>query len=302
MKIIVPTTITNTELDSSTVAENDYSEWDISTSYLEDDFVIVIGTTHKIYKSVAGSNLGNDPTTDDGTWWTEISATNRWKAFDQKIGVQVEDTTQIEYVFSGLGLVDGVALFGLDATQCRLIIENGSPLTEVYNELIDLNDNSVVVDGYTYFFEPLAKKAVNVFQDIPPYTEATYTVQVGDSGETCKVGQIVLGRSYVIGDTLFGARIGIEDFSTKERNAFGEPVLTVGNFADTVDYPVRVNTQAVGRYKTLLSSFRATPIVWTAGDDTDQYGTTVYGYYEDWYTILTNQQSTQVNIEVQGLT
>lgn len=302
MKIISPITVTDAMLTSSSVTEDDYGVWDISTSYSVDEYVIVIGTTHKVYRSVQGSNLGNDPVTDDETWWTEIGATNRWKAFDRRINDQVSDAVQIEYVFDGVGLVDGVALFGLEATQAQLVIENGSPAVEVYNQTVDLTDTSSVVDAYTYYFEPIATKSTHIFADVPPYSQGTYTLRVGDTSETCKVGQIVLGRSYTLGDTLFGSEVGITDFSTKSRDDFGNPVLNQRNFADTVDFDFIINTPDAQRIRNLLAGLRASPVVYYAGDDTDQFGTTVYGFFQDFKILLGNPQKSQVTMEVEGLT
>jgi hypothetical protein len=52
------------------------------TTYADGDRVIVTTPNiHKIYESQQAANTGNDPTTDDGTWWLEVSSTNRWKLF-----------------------------------------------------------------------------------------------------------------------------------------------------------------------------------------------------------------------------
>ena len=83
MKLIRPETITDSIFQSSTVAETDEAEWASGTTYADGDLVMVTSTaggaataTHKIYESQAGSNTGNDPTIDDGTYWTEVSSTN----------------------------------------------------------------------------------------------------------------------------------------------------------------------------------------------------------------------------------
>ena len=78
MKLIRPETVTDTIFQSSDVPENDYSAWLVGTTYADGDRVIVTTPNiHKIYESQQGANTGNDPTTDDGTWWVEVSSTNR---------------------------------------------------------------------------------------------------------------------------------------------------------------------------------------------------------------------------------
>jgi len=80
VKIIRPETITDSIFQSSTVTEADESEWASGTTYADAALVMVTGTgggaataTHKIYESQQGSNTGNDPTIDDGTYWVEVS-------------------------------------------------------------------------------------------------------------------------------------------------------------------------------------------------------------------------------------
>ena len=91
------------ELLYSNVSENLYSEWDSSTTYNTGDRVYVTkesdGTTertpHEIYESLADNNTGNYPP-DNPDKWGFISATNRWKMFDQYVNTQTEnDTTML---------------------------------------------------------------------------------------------------------------------------------------------------------------------------------------------------------------
>lgn len=87
MKIVQPITTTDTTLTSSNVLENDYAQWNVGTTYtIGTPVIVTTPNIHKIYESAASGNTGNDPVTDDGTWWTEISATNLWKMFDGKTG------------------------------------------------------------------------------------------------------------------------------------------------------------------------------------------------------------------------
>jgi hypothetical protein len=52
------------------------AEWASGSTYKKDD--VVSGSDENIYNSVAGSNIGNDPTTDDGSHWEVTSETLQW--------------------------------------------------------------------------------------------------------------------------------------------------------------------------------------------------------------------------------
>ena len=299
MRIIMPTIITDAMLTSSTLTEDDYAVWLVGTTFAEDEYCIVIGTTHKVYRSIQAANTGNDPAADDGTWWQEIGATNRWKPFDNKTSAQATGTTSITYVFDNLGMVDGVALLGLAAETARLVITDDGE--DVYDQTISLTDTGIVFDWYTFFFEPRTFSSKLIFPNVPAYFEATYTITVAGTG-TVKLGQLILGRDYEIGTTIHGSGLGLSDFSRKDRDGFGNAILVEGQFAQTVDFDAKIYTRSADRVFKLLASRRASPTVYYAGEDTDKFSTTVFGYFEDFSILLSTPVLSDINIEVQELT
>ena len=300
MRIIKPVTITDAILTSSTVPEDDYPVWSSGTTYAAEDRVIST-TNHKIYESAQGSNTNNDPTTDDGTWWLTVSATNRWKAFDQKVTEQVTEANSIEYVLNPTGeFITSVAFFNLDASELQLQLEDATE-GEYYNETFDLIDNSYVADWYSYFFEPQRKLEELVVTDLPPFTGPTVTVTISETGSTAEVGQIIIGRFLDIGALEYNSSVSIEDYSRKERDEFGNPIIVQRAFSQLADYDVTFETSAVRRVQSILSEIRTTPVVWFAGANTSQYGTTIYGYYRDFNISLSTPSISYATIEVEGL-
>ena len=51
--------------------------------------------SREIYESQVGSNTGNFPPDDDGTNWILVSASNRWKMFDDYMASQSENSDKI---------------------------------------------------------------------------------------------------------------------------------------------------------------------------------------------------------------
>jgi hypothetical protein len=301
MQIIKPVTVTNSILTSSNVPETDYAEWASGTTYADGDLVIVIGTTHKVYESLVNSNLGNDPTTDDGTNWLEISSTNRWKAFDQKISEPVTNPNSIQYTFSDPSSnITSVALFGLKGITANVTVT--SDATEVYNRDISLTDNRNIVDWYTYFFEEQVQKEQAQWLDIPPYLGSSVQVTVtANTGETAELGQLVLGFLSDLGATTYGTSISIEDFSRKETDDFGNFIVVQRAFAQLADFDVQFETQNARKIQRTLAGFRATPIVYIGSEDTS-YGTTIYGFYRRFDLTLEGPSLSFGAIEVEGLT
>jgi len=301
MQIIKPVTVTDSILTSSNITEDDYAQWAVGTTYNVGDKVIVL-STHRIYESLVGSNLGNDPTTDDGTNWLNIGATNRWKAFDQKIGDPVTNLNTIEYVLSDAASnVTSVALFGLEGISANVTVTDDTE-GEVYNQTVSLIDNRNIVDWFTYFFEEQVQREQALFLDIPPYVGSDVDVTVtAATGETAELGQLVLGFLSNIGTTSYGTAISIEDFSRKETDAFGNFIVVERAFAQLADFDVQFETANARKIQRTLASLRATPVVYIGSPDT-AYGTTIYGFYRRFDLTLEGPSLSFGAIEVEGLT
>lgn len=302
MKVIAPVAITDVILTASNVAEADHPEWSAATTYAKGDRVIVLAT-HRIYESAIASNTGNDPVTDSGANWIEISATNRWKAFDQKIADQVSNAGTISYSIIPDRQVTGLAFFRLDAAQVRVqIFDNGSPAAQVYDQTVQLVDTTAIVDWFTFFTWQAEYDEEALFVGVPGYAGYRIDITIGDGTGTARVGQVVVGAAYRLGDTIDGTSIGIEDFSTKERDDFGNAVIVQRAFADTVDFDFAMNTADARRVKRILSSLRATPAVYFADEAATEFGTTVYGFFQDFAIPLSAGGKSFATLEIEGLT
>lgn len=304
MQIAIPVQVVDATIVSTNLPETDHAEFDVAITYATGDNVIST-ITHRIYESLVDSNLGNDPTlTTSSAQWLDTGATNRWKPFDQYITDQAINTLgdTIEYTFGNLTApVNAVVCFGLSGESVSLVVTDPTDGV-VYSEIVSLVDTSLIVDAYTYCFEPSRVRSEAVFASIPPYLTASFDLVVSDSVNDPQVGQIVLGQNYDIGLTRYGSTVGIEDYSLKDRDDFGNAIIVERPFAKLVDYDVAIPTEYTRRTAILLEGIRATPAVFFAGLNTDQYGTTVYGYYRSWRVTLAGPVYSFATLEIEGLT
>ena len=299
MDIIRPVVVTDAVLDSSNVPENDYAEWNVATAYTVGNRVILL-STHRIYEAV-GSSTGVNPATDDGTNWLNIGATNRWKAFDQKISDPVTQLDNISYTLTDDNSTPtAVALFGLKGVTATVTVTDAVEGV-VYNQTNSLLDSDEIFDWFSYFFEEITYVSTTLFTGIPPYRGATITVTVTeDTGETAQLGQLVFGYLTELGVTTYGTAISIQDFSRKETDAFGNFIVVQRAFANLVDFDVRLPTQTAGRVRRILAEYRATPIVYV-GNENSSFGTIVYGFYRNFDITLDTPSLSFAAIEVEGL-
>ena len=300
MKLIEPMPVTDAELTASNIAETDYPVWSALTSYVALDRVIVIGSTHKVYEAV-GPTLGDDPVGDDGTNWLEIGATKRWKAFDLKIADAAIRASSITYSITPTQLVTGIAFFGLNAGSVRVRIYDTNP-TKIYDVTIDLVDETDVVDWFTFFFGGVVYDSEALFIGIPGYTGYRVDITIDASSGDAEVGQIVLGTVHTLGVTLDGTTVGIEDFSTKDRDPFGAATIVERAFADQTEFNFSLKTDNARWVKRTLSRVRATPAVYFSDEDSVRFGTTVFGFFQGFSIPLSAGGTSFATLDIEGLT
>ena len=304
MKLIRPETITDSIFQSSTVAETDEAEWASGTTYAAADLVMVTSTaggaataTHKIYESVTGGNVGNDPTIDDGTYWTEVSSTNRWKMFDSIVQDQTTKAGGFNVVLQSPNVVNSIGLINVDAASITIQMVDSVEGT-VYDETFNMVSDSGITDWYAYFFEPIVRDDRLAVTGLPPYANADITVTFTDTG-TAKCGACVIGQFADLGFSQHGMNLSIIDYSTKSTDANGRVTITPGAYSDKMELDVVLDTSTFKQVKDVLTDVRTTPCVWVAEDD--NRGSIIYGYYREFDIILSNPTLSRCALEIEGL-
>jgi len=303
MYVTKPFTVTDANLDASSLAENDHTAYNGGTAYTVGQKCIST-TTHSVYECMIDCT-GVDPDTDtsDPPKWLRLGATNRWKPFDKIISDPATSSAQtITYSLDSFTEpATGLTAFGLYGVSVQLVVTDSID-GEVFNQTVSLVDNRRIINWFDYFFEPGRYRTEAIFSGIPPYATATYDLTfTAATGETPEIGQIVLGREYWLGLTVTGTSISIADYSIKDRDDFGNAIIVERAFSKRVDFDFAVSTPHANRALTLLSEVRAIPAVYSAGSDTEQFGTTVYGFFKDWSISLDGPTISNGTIEVEGL-
>ena len=300
MKVIKSQAVTDTTLTTTDVPENDYAEWLVGTTYGDGDRVIVTTPNiHNIYESVQSANTGNDPVTDDGTWWTRVSSTNRWKMFNDVVQEQTTQADIIDVTITPAVVTTALAAINVDCASITVVMTDPSE-GEVYNQTFPMTSFSGITNWYDYFFTAINRKRELSVLGLPPYSAAVIDVTFNDSGETAKVGALVIGTSATIGDSQYGASFGIIDYSTKEVDAQGRTTVTAGAYSDEADIDVVIETGRFAEVKKILTDLRTTPSVWIAEDNTE--GTIIYGYYREFDVLLTGPVVSMCTLSIEGLT
>ena len=306
MKIIDPVPITNTIMNQSTgsdIPEPDTSTtpaeevYDAGTTYHTGDQVIVIAT-HKVYESVSvADHSGNYPPTDileAVPKWMEVGATNRWKAFDAKIGSKAIQTTSMTYQFT-IPLIDSIALLGLAATSVHITISGG-----VYDETFNLIDNSGVYDWYTYFFEEIIIKQDLVVFDLPEAYGGTLEITITNIGSDAEAGEIIIGNATTLGITRTSPEISIVDYSNKSTDTFGNITIVERAFSKKLSCDILIDNTELDDIYNLFAKYRSTPIVWVGSELYESM--IVYGFYKEMDIVIPYTTYSECSLSIEGLT
>lgn len=307
--------MTDAILTSSNITEDDHPVWDNATDYAIGDYVISTAT-HTVYRALVANGPSttvadpdveqiaiNDPliADPDPINWQVISATNRWKAFDEKPSVLASNADTIDYTFTPGEIVTGIGAFNVSANTMRVIMTDPTDGV-VYDTTVDLIDNTEVIDWYTYFFAPFSALSEVVLVDLPPYPNATLQVTFVSTGGTPTVGQVAFGRVRQIGFTeIKNTGFQFLDFSTVENDIFGN--LT----------KVEREATRLSRFSVVTSSFTNLSIdnllrdlkggksaVWV-GDTDSRKAAIAYGFHRDTQPLYDVGDTTLYDIQVQGL-
>jgi hypothetical protein len=310
LKTIRPITITDAMLTASNVPETDGTagEWGVGVSYTDGDTVRVTTTgVHKVYEALVDVTGGDSPEDDvlnAVPKWLEISSTNRWKAFDEKVGSQTSQATSITYTIEPGVIVDSFAF--LNMTCATIQVVSTDPIEgEVYNETISMLSTEItgvsgIYDWYTYFFSSNSVITDVVRFNLPPYSAAVLTITITLADGIALCGGIILGPQAFLGNTQYSPSIGIRDYSVKQTDQFGNQTLVKRSFAKIMTADMTVETASISDVQNILASYRAELIVYVGDDNTPAL--IVYGFYKDFNIVISYPAYAICSLDVEGIT
>ena len=296
MKVVKPTTLTAAMLVSTDAAET-YSAWNAATAYVLDDIVLRT-TTERLYQRLVAGTTATAPESDT-TNWLDIAPSNKWAMFDGEISTVTTKSTSLTVVLKP-GYVNSLALFGLVGSNLSVTVRDALAGNIVYTLSQDL-DGTIIADWYQYFFEPVVQLAEVVLTDLPPYGDAHITVVLTGTG-TVECGICLAGTFYTLGDTQYGASVGIIDYSRKETDAFGVTTFVRRAYSKRMTAKLMLDNVQMNKVQRVLADLRATPCAWIGADDATYAPLQVYGFYKDFSIEVAYPTASYCSLEVEGLT
>lgn len=299
MKLIQPTAITDAILTSSNVAETDYAAWNSSTAYTVGQKVIVIAT-HKIYECLINNTNKYPPDYVDTTSpeWLDLGATNRWKMFDQSYYNQTSNTGSIVIVMAP-GRINSLGIMNVEGAS-SITVGMMVDAVSVYSATANMIMGNVN-DWYEYFYNPIERRSDFVFTDLPVYSNGILTITIsGGIADTIKCGLCIPGFFVQIGESLWGAKVGVLNYSTKDQDVFGNYTIVKRKYSKTLSDSIFVANGRTGYLQKLIQPYYSEPALWVASEEFE--ATIIYGFYRDFSIVLEDYSGSQCSLEIEGLT
>lgn len=297
MKVVDPIALTSAMLISTTAVET-YIAWNPVSAYTTGN-IALLNSTQRLYRRLIAGTTATSPDLDTVNW-LNVGPTNKWAMFDSEISSLTTAPTTLTVVLAP-GYVNSVALFGLVGATLTITARDGLAGPIVYGpESISL-DGTVLSNWYMYFFEPSVQLAEVVRLNLPPYQNAHITITLAGTG-TVACGICLTGTFYDLGNTAFGATVGIIDYSRKDTDVFGVTTFVRRAYSKRMSARMMLDTVQINKVQRVLANLRATPCAWIGTDTANFEPLTVYGFYRDFSIDVAYPTQSYCSLEIEGLT
>ncbi len=264
---------------------------------------VISTSTHSIYECILGFTTPGVPVAPelDPTHWLRVSATNRHKLFDLRNSSRTAQADSFYY-----RLQPGVAITTLDARGLIGCTSVRARLTDpaygaVYDRTVSTAPVPPASDWWSFYFGVWTAGAGRaLFDDLPAFPNAELRVDFAGTSDLA-VGALVFGQARTWGRGVkYGVRVGIQDYSTKDTNRWGDLDLVEGAFADRATFSVDIRKTEVDNLKAFLATLRATPALYIA---TGLYeAASVLGIYKDFDILIPGPTWADCDINLLGTT
>lgn len=298
IKVIKSLTLTDAMLTATSVAESSYSAWSSVTTYALDARVY-LASTHKVYQSLQAGNLNKDPLTQP-LWWVEVESTNRWKMFDLSSSTATSIGTTAYYEITPGQAVNSIALLNFSGLSTIRIRLTDAYFGVVYDKTTTITTEIEESSWYAWFFGARTETTQLIVSDLPSYPNAVLRVDF-TAAVSATIGVLTFGTQASIGmGVRHGARLGMQDYSRKERDDWGNTVLVQRAYAKRLSIDVALENQYLDATYTTLTSLRATPCLWIISDAYESL--VLFGFFNNFEINIAYADYSDCSIDLESLT
>ena len=270
------------------------TEWDKDTTYIAGDIVrtkISQGgyTFWLFYKAIVDVEAGYFPPNNPLKWSFISDSGSNFSMFDDWLNTTFDNVCGYTLTYTQSD-IDTIALLRLQShNDIEITFKNDeasiTKLFSVYDDRVVHNFNEYFFKGWNY------KDSLIVDKYFTNITEVSMTVRNGS-----QIGTVIVGKSYDIGNALYGYKKQLRDFSKKVTNAEGYDYLQKGNHSNKLIVKLTLNNDRAIDIYDLLSGLSSTLCLYVLED-----GEWVFGYFKDLYMVKSNPVISDYELEINGV-
>jgi hypothetical protein len=306
LNMLIPTPISDAQLVSSTVIENDYPVWNSITVY---GLGVRCIKGHRIYESqvaadAANKNQGKDPedlTTQFGTvvYWIDVDPTNRYAMFDGYVNTQTVATTSLTVVVRA-GAFNWIYLDGLDAKNIDVTVRDAPGGNVIFTLSGSLRGNRPST-YWQYWFNAFNTVRSKVIGGVPPYGKMELTLTLSaPSGVTVKCGVLAVGMVKKLGRTQQNVEAKPKNYGFVKVDAYGKNSYSPGKKAKDLTATALIDSNEMRQVQELLESAIGVPCMISCSENADYSGLNVFGFVSGKVNYKTKETS-EVSITQEGV-
>lgn len=281
MKLVNPQDVTSLSLISSNVT-NERPGW-LPAPYGQGDQVAF---GEYIYEALTStSDQPEVGAAKASPTWVALGRSNRWRMFRDGTDSKSSQTAQIDVRIQVASIINSVAVLGVTGSSVRVTLSTVS--------------HGIVYDQTRFISGIGAESSDLFFADLPAHVwaELSIVISAPSSGANAECGRLIMGIETEIGVTLEGMQSRIEDFSRKERDAFGNLTLVPRRTIRIVDYEFQVEHPLVNSVQRQIMELSAVPTLFVGDDNLPE--TIVFGVFVHFSTIINGHTATECSLQVE---
>lgn len=292
----------NSVVDSNVAypSASDPPEWNPGTPYKKGALCRVDYVCYEALKD----NSGISPQTDTDSNWGPAGFVNRFALVDQFIGsktVAAVESGEIWTIQSTIDLgdayIDTIGFFGLEGQELSITQLDRSTGEVIWENTINLQDESRVVDLYSYFFEPFYWRNDLVVQ-VPVY-RSKLLIRLTKQGSPSRIGAVVAGRSLHLGLTQVSPESGYNDYSKKAMTLLGYQFLQPGRTAKRQRITVTARSDEQDRVSKIFDSIAGQPAIFQVAGYFET--NIIYGFCKQFNYYYSTGDYSHFSADIEGL-
>jgi len=302
MRVILPATIAEAQLVSSSAPDLDYAAWSPSSAYAVGAKVTRSVTgLHRNYECIVAVSAGPNAAPElDPTRWGDLDMTNRWQMLDIYSNKQAVVASPLVVEIAPGVRVDSIYVAAeTDAILVEVIVGG----VVKYSEPISMRGRDTL--GWRdFFYGEISYRSAAARLNLPPYIAAHIRITMTRSSGNIKVGAIVVGQAVYIGKTEQGAGSDVTDYGEVNRDKYSNATFNPRKTVPKNTLSLTIENARVNKVYKVRDQLASRPAVWLGVENNAHLlfdSLAMLGFYRRWPFEFKHNDHSVFTLEIEGI-